>query len=81
MQPRAPKVAVEEKEICVEMLSINCIDPAKARIKIYGKTNDSSFANVRDIYTMGGKRGGEEVSEGLVAPKEFWKRLLGLPDD
>jgi len=63
------------------MLSIDCIDPAKARIKIYSKTNGTSFTNVRDIYTMGGKRGGEEVSEVLVAPKEFWKRLLGPQDD
>jgi DMATS type aromatic prenyltransferase len=59
-----PNLTGAEKEISVEMLSIDCIDPATARIKMYGKTNDTSFANVRDIYTFGGKRRSEEVSEG-----------------
>ncbi len=71
----------ETTGMSVEMLSFDCIDPSKARIRIYTKTHNTSFANVQDIYTLGGQLNSIEVTARLKALKEFWTSLLILPDD
>ncbi|KAK0120212.1 hypothetical protein ONS95_011618 [Cadophora gregata] len=66
----------EEHGKSIEMVAIDCIDPSKARIKLYVKENVSSFANVRNIFTLGGRRCGFEIDEGLKAVEKFWVALF-----
>ncbi|KAF4630060.1 hypothetical protein G7Y89_g8081 [Cudoniella acicularis] len=59
-------------EMRIEMLLFDCIAADQgARIKLYAKTNDTSFANVSEIWTLAGKRFGAKIDEGLEALKEF----------
>ncbi|KAG4438090.1 hypothetical protein IFR05_006411 [Cadophora sp. M221] len=67
----------EEQEKSIEMMAIDCISPSKARIKLYVKENIASFANVKNMYTLGGRRSGAEVDEGLAAFEKFWVSLFG----
>ena len=67
----------EEHGKSIEMMAIDCIDPYKARIKLYVKENVASFENVKTIYTLGGRRSGAEVEKGLGAFEKFWVALFG----
>ena len=61
------------------MLAIDCVDPAKSRIKLYVQTRHTSFDSVRTIMTMGGKITGLE--KGLEELEELVKLVLGLGPD
>ncbi|MAD85006.1 MAG: hypothetical protein CL912_18765 [Deltaproteobacteria bacterium] len=67
----------EEHGKSIEMMAIDCIDPYKARIKLYVKENVASFENVKTIYTLGGRRSGAEIDKGLGAFEKFWVALFG----
>lgn len=67
----------EEQEKSIEMMAIDCISPSKARIKMYVKENIASFANVKNIYTLGRRSSGAEIDVGLAAFEEFWVSLFG----
>jgi DMATS type aromatic prenyltransferase len=64
----------------VEMLAIDCIDPKKARAKIYVNSFSNSFNKIKDIYTMGGRLNGKEIDESLVALKDLWRILFDMPE-
>lgn len=72
---------LKARGLSVEMLSFNCVDPSTARIEIYAKTHDTSFANVKNVFTLGGQLNSSEIDEGLKALKEFWKCLMLLRED
>ncbi|PVH78392.1 aromatic prenyltransferase [Cadophora sp. DSE1049] len=66
----------EEHGKSIEMMAIDCINPSKARIKLYVKENIASFENVKNIYTLGGRRSSAEIDEGLKAFEKFWVALF-----
>lgn len=70
-------LGAEELGKSIEMMAIDCIDPSKAHIKLYVKENFASFANVKNIYTLGSRRSGVEIDEGLKAIEKFWVALFG----
>ncbi|KAN0109973.1 aromatic prenyltransferase [Hyaloscypha variabilis] len=71
----------KEKELSVEMLAFDCVSPARSRIEIYAKTYDTSFVNLRDVFTLGGRLKGSSTVEGLKALERFWRSLLLLRED
>jgi len=72
----------EEKEMSIEMLSFDCIDPSKSqaqpRIKMYAKSTQTSLSDVLATYIMDGERFGPIIDEGLVKLTEFWACLFGF---
>ncbi|PMD38624.1 aromatic prenyltransferase [Hyaloscypha variabilis F] len=82
-QPRRDEDVSGEKEkgLSVEMLAFDCVSPARSRLEICAKTHDTSFANVRDVFTLGGRLKGSSTVEGLKALERFWRSLLLLRED
>ncbi|KAF4498012.1 tryptophan dimethylallyltransferase [Fusarium agapanthi] len=61
------------------MLAIDLVEPSASRLKIYVRSNQTSFRFVRDIMTVGGLRTGLDQSLGNFY--DLWKRALGLNPD
>lgn len=69
------------------IISIDCLEPKNARIKVYVRAKYTSLEYMMDCLTLGGrldiKSGNEQAIEDL---KEFWQTFLGdapdiLPDE
>ncbi|CVL05120.1 related to tryptophan dimethylallyltransferase [Fusarium mangiferae] len=58
------------------MLAIDLVKPAVSRLKIYARSNQTSFRFVRDIMTIGGLR--TDLNRSLEKFSDLWKRTLGL---
>lgn len=73
-------LASYEERIPVEMIAIDCIDPAKARIKVYGRTKTNSKATIRDVCTLGGAQTDESTMRGINHLHKIWHLLLDEPN-
>jgi 4-O-dimethylallyl-L-tyrosine synthase len=58
------------------MLAIDCVAPGASRLKIYARSNQTSFRFVRDVMTVGGLRTG--LDKSLERFFDLWKRTLDL---
>lgn len=72
--------------ICTaEMIAVDCIDPAKARFKVYGRVKSNSKSVIRDVMTLGGAQTDEVSLKGVEQALKIWHLLLdekdGLADD
>ncbi|KAH8895193.1 aromatic prenyltransferase [Thozetella sp. PMI_491] len=69
----------------VEMVAIDCIDPSKARVKVYARANANSKAVLRDACTLGGTQTDEMSMKGLEMAEKVWHLLLdergGMAED
>jgi DMATS type aromatic prenyltransferase len=65
----SPGIGSTSKGTSVGMLTFDCIEPSQARIKIFAKTHNTSFANVREIYTLGGRESFEGFLEMFIRYK------------
>jgi DMATS type aromatic prenyltransferase len=74
----SPGIGSTSKGMSVEMLAFDCIDLSHARIKIFAKTHNTSFANVREIYMLGGRLRSPEIAEGVKVLKDFWRCFFSL---
>ncbi|KAF5577429.1 tryptophan dimethylallyltransferase [Fusarium pseudocircinatum] len=61
------------------MLAIDLVEPGASRLKIYARSNQTSFRFVRDVMTVGGLRTG--LDKSLEKFSDLWKRALGLNHD
>ncbi|KAL5589202.1 hypothetical protein FOBRF1_015730 [Fusarium oxysporum] len=61
------------------MLAIDCVEPGASRLKIYARSNQTSFRFVRNVMTVGGLRTG--LDKSLERFADLWKRTLGLDPD
>ncbi|KAK1981408.1 aromatic prenyltransferase [Colletotrichum cereale] len=67
--------------IPVEMIALDCIDPAAgARAKLYARTRSNAFSVVRDVMTLGGQIDDETTLEGLDALRSIWHLLHNEPE-
>jgi DMATS type aromatic prenyltransferase len=62
-------------------LSVDNVEPAKARLKWYFNSPHTSFASVRDIMTLGGRITSPHLTAQLAALHELIKTVTGLPAD
>ncbi|TEA20181.1 Indole prenyltransferase tdiB [Colletotrichum sidae] len=63
-------------DIPVEMIALDCIDPAAgARAKIYARTQSNAFDVVRQVMTLGGQIDDEATLEGLEVLRGIWHLL------
>ncbi|KAF5697717.1 tryptophan dimethylallyltransferase [Fusarium globosum] len=58
------------------MLAIDLVEPAASRLKIYARSNRTSFRFVRDVMTISGLR--KDLDRSLEKFSDLWKRALGL---
>jgi tryptophan 7-dimethylallyltransferase len=67
----------------VEMVAIDCLNSADARIKVYLRTNANTLERAKRLLTLGGRLTGDIVDAGLDALSELWPILfrLGPPSD
>ncbi|KAI6377698.1 hypothetical protein MCOR25_002422 [Pyricularia grisea] len=63
-----------------EMLSIDCVDPRTARVKIYARTQTNSLDTVRETMTLAGLQTDEHTMEGVTRVAKFWHLLLDERD-
>lgn len=61
----------------IEMLAIDCISPAKSRLKVYSRSRFTSFNSVRTILTLNGALGNPHLSRGLEELQILWNLLFG----
>ncbi|KAK1993969.1 aromatic prenyltransferase [Colletotrichum falcatum] len=61
------------------LVSVDCADPATARIKLYTRIKCTAFACMRDIVTLGGRLTDDETLEGLRRLRSIWPLLLNDP--
>ncbi|KAF5627299.1 tryptophan dimethylallyltransferase [Fusarium tjaetaba] len=61
------------------MLAIDLVEPGASRLKIYARSDQTSFRFARDVMTVGGLRIGMDKS--LEKFFDLWKRALGLNHD
>ncbi|OBR08726.1 Aromatic prenyltransferase [Colletotrichum higginsianum IMI 349063] len=67
--------------IPVEMIALDCIDPAAgARAKLYARTRSNAFNVVRDVMTLGGQIHDETTLEGLDILRSIWHLLHNEPE-
>jgi DMATS type aromatic prenyltransferase len=67
-----------ELEPEVEILAIDCVEPSKSRVKIYVRSQQTSFGDVVDALTLGGKLHAEEFKSGLQSLEQLWRAVLSL---
>lgn len=68
-----------KERIPVEMIAIDCIDPAKARIKIYARTKTNSKATIRDCCTLGGTQTDDMTMRGIEHLHNIWHLIMDEP--
>ncbi|KAI1104954.1 dimethylallyl tryptophan synthase GliD1 [Jackrogersella minutella] len=69
----------EGKRMTPLLCAVDCVDPAKSRLKWYFQSPSSSFATVRDIVTLHGVR--SDLDTQLAGLRELMYNVLGLPGD
>lgn len=72
-------LASYKERMPVEMIAIDCIDPAKARIKVYARTKTNSKATIRDVCTLGGEQRDESTMTGVEHLVKIWHLLMDEP--
>ncbi|GKT46594.1 LOW QUALITY PROTEIN: indole diterpene prenyltransferase ltmF [Colletotrichum spaethianum] len=90
LQPFGDKLAVPAKKLqkylasckepcLVEMMAIDCIDPSKARVKVYARTISNSKSVLADVFTLGGTQTDEATLKGVETAEKVWHLLLDEP--
>ena len=65
----------------VEILSIDCGEPAKSRLKVYVRSRATSFRSVRVTMTLGGLLDEPGHERGFQELLHLWKLVLGKKKD
>ncbi|WYZ37741.1 hypothetical protein EsH8_II_001247 [Colletotrichum jinshuiense] len=69
------------KEPCrVEMMAIDCVDPNKARVKVYARTTSNAKSVLADVFTLGGAQTDNATMLGLETAEKVWHLLLDEPE-
>ncbi|KAK2042431.1 TdiB protein [Colletotrichum somersetense] len=61
------------------LVSVDCSDLNKGRVKLYARINSTSFASIRDAVTLGGRLTDEVTMDGLRHLQSVWHLLLNDP--
>lgn len=60
----------------ITALEIDCISPIASHLVIHVQATDKVFANIRDIYTLGGSLNSREIWTGLQKLEDLWSLLV-----
>lgn len=70
------KLFEQRLQLELEILAIDCVDPAQSRLKVYFRSQSTTFESVREIMTLGGKIGGRDSKRALDDLESLWRMLL-----
>ena len=59
-----------------EIFAIDCVTPIRSRLKIYMRSQSTSFDSVINVMTLGGVLNGLDLNEGLNELQRLWKLVL-----
>lgn len=59
-----------------EMLSIDCVSPVSSRMKLYLRSQSTSFDSVRANMTLDGKLKQQDLEKGILELEKLWKLVL-----
>jgi DMATS type aromatic prenyltransferase len=62
-----------------DALAVDCIEPAKSRLKLYAVSGHTSFDSVVSVMTLGGKI--QCTEESITELADLFRLVLGLPED
>ncbi|KAL5365581.1 tryptophan dimethylallyltransferase-domain-containing protein [Aspergillus floccosus] len=64
-----------------EMISVDCVNEADSRIKIYVRIPQTSLRVVKEAYCLGGRLTDENTAKGLELLDELWRTIFGVIDE
>lgn len=64
-----------------EMISVDCVDEAESRIKIYVRIPHTSLREVKEAYCLGGRLTDENTTEAVKLLDELWRTIFGVVDE
>ena len=72
---------VRESQVEVDMLAIDCVEAAAARLKVYIRNRSTSWNSVRHMVTLGGLIDNTSINKGLKDLYLLWTILYNLEDE
>lgn len=70
------RTSPEGSRLEVEMFAIDCISPASSRMKVYLRSQSTSFESVRANMTLDGRLKHQGLDKGVVELEKLWKLVL-----
>ena len=67
----------EGAHINIEMIAIDCVEPLESRLKVYVRSNCTSFNSVKTIMTLDGQLNLPNTKTGLDELQILWSLLFG----
>ncbi|KAJ6544420.1 aromatic prenyltransferase, partial [Mycena capillaripes] len=65
----------------IAMVAVDCLQPSKNRAKVYIRTQSSSYNDIVELLTLGGKISDEYVAETLSAMRHLWRLVFPGVED
>ena len=70
------RTSAEGARLEAEMLSIDCVSPAASRIKVYLRSQSTSFNSIRVNMTLDGALKHQGFDEGIAKLEQLWELVL-----
>ncbi len=70
------RTSTQGSKLQAEMFSIDCVSPASSRMKIYVRSQSTSFDSIRANMTLDGKLRQRHLDKGMVELEKLWKMVL-----
>ena len=70
------RTSTQGSKLQAEMFSIDCVSPASSRMKIYVRSQSTSFDSIRANMTLDGKLRQRDLDKGMVELEKLWKMVL-----
>ncbi|EFQ96918.1 tryptophan dimethylallyltransferase [Nannizzia gypsea CBS 118893] len=64
-----------------EMLSVDCVDDAESRIKIYVRIPHTALRKVKEAYCLGGRLTDDNTAQSLDLLDTAWRTMFRVTDD
>ena len=68
--------SAHDSRLEAEIFAIDCVAPARSRLKIYLRSQSTSFDSVLNIMTLGGVLNDSDLNHGLKELQNLWKLVL-----
>ena len=70
------RMSKEGSRLETEMFAIDCVTPASARMKVYLRSQSTSFTSILSNVTLGGKLRQYNLDTGIAELEKLWKCVL-----
>ncbi|KAK1140024.1 aromatic prenyltransferase (DMATS family) [Aspergillus melleus] len=64
-----------------EMISVDCVDEADSRIKIYVRIPHTALRGVKEAYSLGGRLMDENTTEAVKLLDDLWRTIFDVADE